>query len=487
MITPDDIETKVFSSSLRGYNKKEVDEFLDQIMIDYQALLDQNEKMLERVHVLQKQVAEAKDPTRMTQDAKRLMNDISASAEQKAEVIIKNAKHDAENIVRNAKNSTSQADEDAERLRRKVEKFKLRFKQMLEEEIDRVDDNSEDLLDDLRQDFYPTLLYGEKEQGETIVAGGAAMEEDPIAELPDVEPTGGLDEEESEDQLSELDQNPDGSEESDEELSDDTEALEEAEEEEEAPFDEVAPADEESEEAVEAEEIAESGEAEESEESAEAEEIAESGEAEEDEESEEAGENEENEEGFEGIPEEEFEEVSEEEPEDISSETIVIDRAALAKAQAELEEQVSEHARYDDQEPGEHDTAEEPFEESEESEDESEESEEAAGESELEKFIADDESEKTGDETLIIEKPEALEEAAEYEEYDDPDRAEPEEEPEPESEEEQAAKYAADYAGDAGTGSGGVTDDTIVIGDKAKEFKDSAAKFMNGLFQKKEN
>ena len=135
MITPNDIETKVFSSSLRGYNKREVDEFLDQIMIDYQALLDQNAKMLERVHVLQKQVAEAKDPARMTQDAKRLMNDISASAEQKAEVIIKNAKHDAENIVRNAKNSTTQADEDAERLRRKVEKFKLRFKQMLEDEL----------------------------------------------------------------------------------------------------------------------------------------------------------------------------------------------------------------------------------------------------------------------------------------------------------------------------------------------------------------
>ena len=61
MITPNDIETKVFSYSVRGYNKREVDEFLDQIMIDYQALLDQNAKMLERVHVLQKQVSEALD------------------------------------------------------------------------------------------------------------------------------------------------------------------------------------------------------------------------------------------------------------------------------------------------------------------------------------------------------------------------------------------------------------------------------------------
>ena len=188
MITPNDIETKVFSYSVRGYNKREVDEFLDQIMIDYQALLDQNAKMLERVHVLQKQVSEAKDPAKMTKDAERLMSDISASAEQKAEVIIKNAQHDAANIVKNAKNSTSQADEDAERLRQKVEKFKLRFKQMLEDEMERVDDTSEDLLDDLRKDFYPAFLYGKGEAADYTKVANATPAEDLIAELPDAFP-----------------------------------------------------------------------------------------------------------------------------------------------------------------------------------------------------------------------------------------------------------------------------------------------------------
>ena len=188
MITPNDIETKVFSYSVRGYNKREVDEFLDQIMIDYQALLDQNAKMLERVHVLQKQVSDSKDPANMTRDAKRLMNDISASAEQKAEIIIKNAQHDAENIVRNAKNSTSQADEDAERLRRKVEKFKLRYKQLLEEELGRLDDSSEDLLDDLRKDFFPGYIYGKAENAEFTKVAGSAEVDDMIADLPDVEP-----------------------------------------------------------------------------------------------------------------------------------------------------------------------------------------------------------------------------------------------------------------------------------------------------------
>ena len=188
MITPNDIETKVFSSSVRGYNKREVDEFLDQIMIDYQALLDQNAKMLERVHVLQKQVSEAKDPSHMSKDAQRLMSDISASAEQKAEVIIQNAKNDAANIVKNAKNSTAQTDEDAERLRQKVEKFKLRFKQMLEDEMERVDDTSEDLLDDLRKDFYPSFLYGEGAGQDYTKVAPSVETEELINELPDVEP-----------------------------------------------------------------------------------------------------------------------------------------------------------------------------------------------------------------------------------------------------------------------------------------------------------
>ena len=354
MITPNDIETKVFSSSLRGYNKKEVDEFLDQVMIDYQALLDQNAKMLERVHVLQKQVAEAKDPARMTQDAKRMMNDISASAEQKAEIIIKNAKHDAENIVRNAKDSTSQADEDDERLRRKVEKFKLRFKQMLEEEIDRVDDNSEDLLDDLREDFYPGMLYGEKGGDMTRVAGAETVEEDPIAELPDVEPTGDI---ASEGDLSEDDQNPDDDE-NGSGVSDVTEELEEAAEE---TGDEAAgePEEEAGEEEL-SEEVETGVNGELPEEAAEPEDLA-------------GGSSEEGE--AEAAPEDHDVFVGNGAPE----ETIVIDRAALARAQEE------------------------------------------AG------------------------KPE--EPAEVFQEYDDPDRAEPEEEQEPETEEEQVARYAADYAG----------------------------------------
>ena len=407
MITPNDIETKVFSSSLRGYNRQEVDEFLDQIMIDYQALLDQNAKMLERVHVLQKQVAEAKDPAKMTQDAKRLMNDISASAEQKAEVIIKNAKHDAENIVRNAKDSTSQADEDAERLRRKVEKFKLRFKEMLEEEIDRVDDNSEDLLDDLRSDFYPTMLYGDRDADMTKVAGGAVAAEDPIAELPDVEPTGDIVPDETSEEAGEsFDQNPDA-EEAEEDVDHNLDVEEESEN---GVSDETV--------VIEKASVEEAEECEEPEESEEAEGEAVTEEAAEPE-TEEA---EEPEDEAEAEAEETVEEEAEEADDSVESkwapaETIVIDRAALAKAQAEYEEKSGEPETKD-------------------------------------KAV-----ESMTDETLIIDKAEMAVATEAFQDYDDPDRPEPAPEPEPVVEMKESD--FADYAEDA--------DNTVDITDDLKK------------------
>ena len=43
-ITPQDIVDKVFSTKFRGYDKEEVDEFLDKIYIDYEELIRYKEE-----------------------------------------------------------------------------------------------------------------------------------------------------------------------------------------------------------------------------------------------------------------------------------------------------------------------------------------------------------------------------------------------------------------------------------------------------------
>ena len=51
-ITPQDIVDKVFSTKFRGYDKEEIDEFLDKIYIDYEELVrykDETERYIKRL------------------------------------------------------------------------------------------------------------------------------------------------------------------------------------------------------------------------------------------------------------------------------------------------------------------------------------------------------------------------------------------------------------------------------------------------------
>ena len=51
-ITPQDIVDKVFSTKFRGYDKEEVDEFLDKLYIDYEELVrykDETEPYIKRL------------------------------------------------------------------------------------------------------------------------------------------------------------------------------------------------------------------------------------------------------------------------------------------------------------------------------------------------------------------------------------------------------------------------------------------------------
>lgn len=117
MITPLDVQNKEFSKAVRGYKEEEVDEFLDLITVDLEKLITENAGYKEQIARLQKELDKYKTSETAVLDtleaAKALMGDISASAEKRAEILLKNAELDAQIIQREAK-------EEAERLRRKI-------------------------------------------------------------------------------------------------------------------------------------------------------------------------------------------------------------------------------------------------------------------------------------------------------------------------------------------------------------------------------
>ncbi|MDD6154036.1 MAG: DivIVA domain-containing protein [Eubacteriales bacterium] len=157
MLTIDDINNKKFSYQMKGYNKREVDEFLDRIAIDYKAMANQNVLMQKRVGelklALDKEKGNDVNKKDTIDEARRIMNDISASAEQKAEMIINKARAEAEEIKRNAADSTVNINNEAKGLRDQLEQFRASYRKMLEDQIEELDDNTSELMSELRRDF----------------------------------------------------------------------------------------------------------------------------------------------------------------------------------------------------------------------------------------------------------------------------------------------------------------------------------------------
>lgn len=153
MIMPIDIDKKEFSRDKRGYNSREVDEFLDIIVADYEKILNDNRSMAHKIKALEKQLEEAqKDDNAMLdtlETAKKLMADISASAERRAELMMRDAELEAENMLLDAKVSVRQLNDEHAILSNKVQRFRANFKKMLEAELASLNDDVYGLLDDL--------------------------------------------------------------------------------------------------------------------------------------------------------------------------------------------------------------------------------------------------------------------------------------------------------------------------------------------------
>ncbi len=196
MIMPIDIDKKEFSRDKKGYNSRAVDEFLDLIVADYEKVLNDNRTMAHKIKALEKQLEEAqKDDNAMVETletAKKLMADISASAERRAELMMRDAELEAENMLLDAKVNVRKLTDEHAVLSTKVRRLKDNFRKMLEAELARIDEDDFDLIRDLAEielpkaeepvkeetvDKAPTLVFDKIEEAGTLEVDFSAPNE----------------------------------------------------------------------------------------------------------------------------------------------------------------------------------------------------------------------------------------------------------------------------------------------------------------------
>lgn len=155
-ITSMDITNKEFKKVMRGYSADEVDEFLDKIAEDYEALYKENSSLKEKITTVNDKVEHyAKMETTIQNTlllAQNAAEQSRAAAQKEADIIIKNANDSAQKIVDKAQNDVVKVNDDYDRVKQEFTKFRSKFRNFITTQAD--------MFNSLERDFIKNYNVG---------------------------------------------------------------------------------------------------------------------------------------------------------------------------------------------------------------------------------------------------------------------------------------------------------------------------------------
>ena len=179
MITPMDIHNKTFSKGLRGYSEEEVNDFLRQIVTDYEQIYREHREMEEEMDQMKLKLS----------NYERISDTMTATlqlAKDTAENVKKNAKRNADILISNAKMEGDRQVKDAEDYRRRLAETMIHTEGNMKNYVSKIRKDLElalasiDALENLKAPIVPGYAYPAVEPEEE-----APVEEIPTEEVPD--------------------------------------------------------------------------------------------------------------------------------------------------------------------------------------------------------------------------------------------------------------------------------------------------------------
>lgn len=183
MITPMDIENKEFKKGFRGYNEEEVDEFLDIVKEDFENLYRENLDLKEKLKLYQEQVSRYKsieetlNATLIT--AQTAAEDTCSAANKKAKIIVEEAQLQSKHIIDETNNRILELKKEYDNLVREFKVFRNRFKSLIKEELDTLDEIFYDVDESCEMPFREcSYIKEDMEDSADLFTEEIAVEED---------------------------------------------------------------------------------------------------------------------------------------------------------------------------------------------------------------------------------------------------------------------------------------------------------------------
>ena len=138
-----------FSTSLNGYNKLEVNNFVNEVSQEYENMLNKLKKQDNEILSLKQDLEKYKNMentlNRAIMVAEDTSNQIKKIAKEEAKGVIDDARRNASRIVNDALLKADKVEQDAENLKRRIVIFKRRLKNVVDEEMDFINSIEEDI------------------------------------------------------------------------------------------------------------------------------------------------------------------------------------------------------------------------------------------------------------------------------------------------------------------------------------------------------
>lgn len=135
MLTPRDIQNKLFKISIKGYNVGQVDDFMREMCSNYDELYKENAKNKEYIELLSGAVGQYKSMEESIREAMsaadKSINEMEQAAIKRADDIIRNAEGIAESIIAGAEQKISEEQHRLDSIKQETEVYRNKMIELL--------------------------------------------------------------------------------------------------------------------------------------------------------------------------------------------------------------------------------------------------------------------------------------------------------------------------------------------------------------------
>lgn len=155
-LTPLDIHNKEFTKGFRGYDEDEVNEFLDQVIKDYENVIREKNELFSKVNELEERLEHFSNIEETLNKsilvAQESAEEVRRNAKKESQLIIKEAEKNADRIINDALNKARKIELEIEELKKQASVYRMRFKMLIEAQLEMLHNDDWDTVIDTEEE-----------------------------------------------------------------------------------------------------------------------------------------------------------------------------------------------------------------------------------------------------------------------------------------------------------------------------------------------